>query len=261
MAKDEVVTRVRRKTAVARPKAAKASAAKPAAGGEVPRAPKREKVASSRAGNPLMSGQSNLRLRLKEQKQNFIQSQILEVAAELIAARGFRAVTIDDISATLGYSKSVIYYYLESKNDILWRIFRKITDSYFESLNKIVSTDDSPEIKLREIVRLHATNVMTYRAWTAIYQREEVELDEDQQKQVIREKREYDAAIERVYSDGVKSGILKDIPVHIAVAGLMGACNSIQTWYNPEGPTGVAEIAQHYVDLLADGFLVHPSKS
>lgn len=201
-----------------------------------------------------VNGKGNLRSKLKEQKQNFIQGQILEVAAELIAASGFRAVTIDDISATLGFSKSVIYYYLESKNDILWRIFTRIYESYFASLAQIAKTDSDPDTKLYEIVRLHATNVMTHRAWTAISLRDEPELDEKQRRQIARQKREYDATIEEIYRDGVSKGMFIDVPAHIAVAGLLGACNSIHTWYNPEGELSAAEIAAYYADLLANGF-------
>lgn len=208
---------------------------------------------------PGLPGHANLRNRLKEQKQNFVQEQILQVAAELIAAGGFRAVTIDDISATLGFSKSVVYYYLTSKNDILWRIFSRIYETYFEALNRITRMDASPEKKINEIVRLHATNVMTYRAWTAISIREEAELEEDQRKQVVRLKREYDAAIEEIYREGVDRGVFIDIPPHIAVNALMGACNSIYTWYNPEGALSAAEIVEHYANLLTNGYRVRES--
>lgn len=201
-----------------------------------------------------LNGKDNLRSKLKEQKQNFIQGQILEVAAELISASGFRAVTIDDISTALGFSKSVIYYYLKSKNDILWRIFARIYESYFASLAEITKSDASPDTKLYEIVRLHATNVMTHRAWTAISLRDEPELDDKQRQQIARQKREYDAAIEEIYRNGVAKGVFIDVPAHIAVAGLLGACNSIHTWYNPDGELGAAEIAAHYAELLANGF-------
>lgn len=203
---------------------------------------------------PGFSVHANLRSKLKEQKQNFVQEQILHVAAELISTGGFRAVTIDDISATLGFSKSVIYYYLSSKNDILWRIFSRIYETYFEALNKITGMAADPETKMKEIVRLHATNVMTYRAWTAISIREEAELEEDQRRQILRQKREYDAAVEDIYSDGVTQGVFIDIPPHIAVTALLGACNSLYTWYNPEGSLSAAEIAEHYANLLTNGY-------
>lgn len=205
---------------------------------------------------PGLPGHANLRSKLKEQKQNFVQEQILQVAAELIAAGGFRAVTIDDISATLGFSKSVIYYYLTSKNDILWRIFSRIYETYFEALNKITGMDADPDKKMKEIVRTHATNVMTYRAWTAISIREQAELEEDQRRQIVRLKREYDAAIEDIYREGVAQGIFVDIPPHLAVNALMGTCNSLYTWYNPEGALSAAEIAEHYANLLTNGYRV-----
>lgn len=205
---------------------------------------------------PTLPGHANLRSKLKEQKQNFVQEQILQVAAELIAAGGFRAVTIDDISATLGFSKSVIYYYLTSKNDILWRIFSRIYETYFAALNQITRMDADPDKKLKEIVRTHATNVMTYRAWTAISIREQAELEESQRRQIIRLKRDYDAAIEDIYREGAGQGIFVDIPPHIAVNALMGACNSLYTWYNPEGPLSAAEIAEHYANLLTNGYRV-----
>jgi TetR/AcrR family transcriptional regulator, cholesterol catabolism regulator len=208
-----------------------------------------------------LPGHANLRSKLKEQKQSFVQEQILQVAAELIAAGGFRAVTIDDISATLGFSKSVIYYYLNNKNDILWRIFSRIYETYFEALNKITGMEADPVTKMKEIVRLHATNVMTYRAWTAISIREEAELEEDQRKQIIHKKREYDAAIEDIYREGVKQGVFVDIPPFIAVNALMGTCNSLYTWYNPEGALSAAEIADHFATLLTDGYQVRASVS
>lgn len=227
---------------------------------EAPVQPKRARGRPRSVNRPkAVSGASNLRSKLKQQKQSFVQEEILQAAAELIAARGFRAVTIDDISASLGFTKSVIYYYLNSKNDILWRIFTRIYESYFESLNCITDMDADPDTKLCEIVRLHASNVMTYRAWTAISIREESELDEKQRRKVNRQKRQYDATVEAIYSEGVAQGIFLDIPPHLAVAGLLGACNSIYTWYNPDGPLSAEEIAGHYANLLANGFRVSAS--
>lgn len=208
---------------------------------------------------PGLPGQANLRSKLKEQKLAFVQEQILQVAAELIAVGGFRAVTIDDISAALGFSKTVIYYYLTSKNDILWRIFSRIYDTYFEALKKITDMDADPDTKMKEIVRLHATNVMTYRAWTAISMREEAELEENQRRQIIRLKREYDSAIEDIYREGVSAGVFVDIPPTIAVNALMGACNSLYTWYHPEGALSAKEIAEYYVNLLTNGYRVRVS--
>jgi TetR/AcrR family transcriptional regulator, cholesterol catabolism regulator len=74
------------------------------------------------------NGSSSVRGRIKEQKAALIQEEILIAAARLIASRGFRAVTVDDISAEMGFTKSIVYYYMKNKNEILWRIFEKIDE-------------------------------------------------------------------------------------------------------------------------------------
>lgn len=194
------------------------------------------------------------RSRLKEQKQTFVQEEILHAAATLIATRGFRAVTMDDISASMGFTKSVVYYYLKSKNDILWRIFSRMYESYFESITQITEMSEDPDMKLVAIIRQHALNVMKNRDWTAIYFREEAELDERQRREIARKKRQYDAVIEDIYCEGVERGMFLDIPPHIAVAGILGSCNWLYTWYNPEGPVSADMIADYYAVLLANGF-------
>lgn len=69
---------------------------------------------------------TNLREELKARKQAYVQDEIIAAAARLFAERGIRAVTIDDIASSLGYTKSVVYYYFKNKNQVLWEIFNRI---------------------------------------------------------------------------------------------------------------------------------------
>jgi AcrR family transcriptional regulator len=196
------------------------------------------------------------REQLKAKKQAYVQDEILSSAVSLFAERGFRAVTIDDIASNLGYTKSVVYYYFKSKNEILWQIFTRIYDTYFEMISSISATDLPPEEALRKIIIGHAMNVMERREWTAIYFREESELDEKQRKLMLNRKREYDATIEKVYQAGVEKGAFRDIPPHVAVTGILGMCNWLYTWYSDKGPITATEIAEYYVSMLTKGYLV-----
>lgn len=53
---------------------------------------------------------------------------------------------------------------------------------------------------------------MERKDWTAIYFRDESELDERQRRQVLKKKRQYDAMLEEIYESGVENGSFKDIP-------------------------------------------------
>ncbi|ACC73930.1 TetR/AcrR family transcriptional regulator [Paraburkholderia caribensis] len=195
------------------------------------------------------------REQLKAKKQAYVQDEIIASAVALFAERGFRAVTIDDIASNLGYTKSVVYYYFESKNEILWQIFNRIYDSYLGMVSAIVEKQLPPEAALKEIIMGHAMMVMERRDWTAIYNREESELDEKQRKVYDQRRREYDGRIKEIYNDGVEKGVFRDVPANIAIAGILGMCNWLYRWYSEKGPIPAADIAGYYVDILTNGFM------
>jgi AcrR family transcriptional regulator len=194
------------------------------------------------------------RAELKAKKQAYVQDEILAAAARLFAERGYRAVTIDDIGSSLDYTKSVVYYYFKSKNEILWQIFVRIYDSYFEGITAIRARNLLPAEAMALIIRKHALNVMEKREWTAIYFREENELTDQQRREIAKKKRQYDAMIEEVYEAGMESGVFRRMPKHIAVSGLLGMCNWLYVWYKEQGAFSAEEIADCCAGLLANGY-------
>jgi AcrR family transcriptional regulator len=191
---------------------------------------------------------------LKERKQAQVREEILRVAARLIAERGYRGVSIDDIATALGFTKSAVYYYFDNKAQILWQIFEDIYDGYMRMVTEIRDLDLTPREAMGRIIHQHAMWVMERREWTAIYFREEGELSEAQRQVIRRRKREYDAVIEDIYAAGAGSGIFADIPPHIAVSGILGMCNWLHVWFSEKGHSSADEIARHYAQLLAHGY-------
>jgi TetR/AcrR family transcriptional regulator, cholesterol catabolism regulator len=196
------------------------------------------------------------RQELKARKQAYVQDEILLSAVSLFARRGFRAVTIDDIASNLGYTKSVVYYYFRSKSEILWQVFARNYDDYFRMISSVTDQGLGPKETLARLITEHALHVMQRPEWNAIYYRDESELDEKQRRQMSMRKREYDAKLELLYAEGVEAGEFRDVPPGIAVRAILGMCNSLYTWFKPEGALPAAVIAQHYVTMLMDGFAV-----
>ena len=201
-----------------------------------------------------VKAKTNTRAEIAAKKQSYVQDEIVGAAARLFAERGYRAVTIDDIAVSIGYTKSVIYYYFDSKNEILWQIFLRIYESYFRAVESIRDQGLAPELALAQVIKRHAMNVMGKREWTAIYFREESELDESQRRQIARKKRQYDAVIEEIYDAGVAAGVFRQMPAHIAVSGILGMCNWLYVWYKEEGAFSAVQIADHYASLLSEGY-------
>ena len=191
---------------------------------------------------------------IASRKQAFVREEILSSATSLFAERGYRAVSIDDIAANLGYTKSVVYYYFPSKNEILWQLFQRTFDTFFKSAEAIRNENLVQDVVLAKMLRLHAVNVMKYRETTAIWNRDESELEPQQRRQVRRMKRDYDAMFESVYAEGVSKGLFRDMPVHVAVGGMLGMSNWLYNWFDASGPLTAEQIADHFTTLLSCGY-------
>jgi len=196
---------------------------------------------------------ATVRADIASRKQAFVREEILASATGLFSERGYRAVTIDDIAANLGYTKSVVYYYFKSKNEILWQIISRIFDGFLQKILAIKELNLPPQEALPKMVRQHALSVMENPQWTSIFNKEEPELDSTQRRQVRRMKRDYDALFESVYEDGVAKGLFRNIPSHVVVGGAIGMCNWLYVWYDPSGALSADEIADYYASILSSG--------
>jgi AcrR family transcriptional regulator len=195
-----------------------------------------------------------VRADIASRKHAFVREEILAAATNLFAERGYQAVTVDDVAAGLGYTKSVVYYYFKSKNEILWQIINQIFDSFLQKILIIREEKLRPDAALARMIQRHAMSTMENPKQTCVFNREETALDPNQRREIRRMKREYDAIFEAVYADGVAKGLFREIPPHIVIGGALGMCNWLYVWYDPAGSLTADEIADHFTSILANGW-------
>lgn len=193
-------------------------------------------------------------LSIKEKTQEMVRREILQQAAELFAARGFRATTLDQVAQAVGFTKPALYHYFANKQALLWGIFETSWQRYFEKAEEVARSDLPPRERFRRMIYTHIEQVIQGGPFTTIYFRDEVELTDDRRVLLKQKKRAYDALFEQVYTAGVAAGVFRDFHPHAIVSGILGACNSLHTWYRPSGPVTADEISEQYVELLAGGY-------
>jgi TetR/AcrR family transcriptional regulator, cholesterol catabolism regulator len=186
-------------------------------------------------------GSSSVRGRIKEQKAALIQEEILIAAARF--------------SAEMGFTKSIVYYYMKNKNEILWRIFEKIDETYANGLDDALLSGGSVVEQLSKVMGMHCMNVLSHLDWSTIYNRDLNELIDEQRTTVEENRRQYNRRIRSLYEEGVRLGHFRAAPPIIAVSCLIGACNWPYTWFNPKGKLTAEEIAEGYAKQLIHGVL------
>lgn len=75
--------------------------------------------------------------------------QILDAAAAVFAEKGVHESRMDDIVEKSGLSKGSLYWYFESKDEILLGIFERMFDREFVELEKLAGVDESSSERIR----------------------------------------------------------------------------------------------------------------
>ena len=181
--------------------------------------------------------------------------RIMHAAIKLFGQNGYNATTLSQVATVVGMTQPGLYYYYSSKREILRDII-KFSDEYLEiCLSRIMSLPLDPYEKLRqlinELVKINAENSALFR----IQQRERRNLLKKDRDFVIDKERKIISNFENVYEQVVKSSRLKGRPCRVTVMLILGLCNSIIFWYNPNGSIKPDELAQLAWALITERIL------
>ena len=99
---------------------------------------------SSKAGSPFSRGAQHQAKR----------AAILSRAAKLFNTKGARSTTLADVANKLGLTKTSLYYYVRTKEDLIFQCYQSALAKLHQSLDEVeAETDDSLERVLRAMER------------------------------------------------------------------------------------------------------------
>ena len=119
--------------------------------------------------------------------------QIIEVAAQLFAERGFNGVSIYDIGSAMGISGPALYKHFASKDALLAEMLIGISERLLSEGNRRAdaSAADGPDAVLRALVEWHVEFALTFPALITVQFRDLKSLSERDRHTVRRLQRSY----------------------------------------------------------------------
>lgn len=178
---------------------------------------------------------------------------ILEHAAKLYAERGFLGASIADLGRMCNSSKSLIYHYYGSKEDILFDVMHSHVKALLDAAERVIGRDLKPGEKL------HALTQEFMHLYVGAASRHKVLLNE--LARLAPKERETVVRVQRRLID-----IVQDLLVAIrpelgkrpalkrpAAMLYFGMINWTHTWLDPEGRADPTRVATLAVNLFLDG--------
>ncbi len=182
--------------------------------------------------------------------------EIIEASVRLFNQKSYSATSVQDIAEALGVTKAALYYYVTSKEQILYEIFDQTMTTAEARLNKLMKEDMSVVERIRNIVFNHIMAVFDEAPNIAIFFTEKAHLSAENLIAINTRRRCYEEQIAEVFIKGVAEGVLKkDLEVLPTVYALLGMCNWLYHWYDPNGRLKPDELAGHYADMILNGIL------
>lgn len=186
--------------------------------------------------------------------RNDRRSQIIDVSTSLFREKGYHATSLDDIADRIGFTKPAIYYYFDSKEDILFTIVDAIVDRALERMKAITQSDDSPTAKLHDLLVANTRAVLESLDANTVFYNERGLLSPAREKAIREREREYTRVVRQIYIDGVEAGEFIDLPPTVATSTLLGASIWSYRWFDAEGSRSTDEIAEDIATLLMNGY-------
>jgi TetR/AcrR family transcriptional regulator, cholesterol catabolism regulator len=179
--------------------------------------------------------------------------EIMEASVKLFAKKGYHATSISDISEAVGLGRGALYYYITSKEDLLWEIHNWRVDPLLEATIQLEQQPLTPEEKLRAVSRQLIETITMYLPYMIVFYREMGALSPERFAKLVEKRRAYEDSIERILREGVRRGDWEIENPRMCVLAFLGMYNWTFQWYNPQGPMKPDEIADNFFQLFLNG--------
>lgn len=178
---------------------------------------------------------------------------IVDAAARLFAERGYHATGTAELCLAVGLGKGSLYYYVESKENLLYLIHERVMGQVFDTAARIAGLEEPAAERLRQLGHEQISVIARYPDHVWVFLHEFRALTGERAAQFTASRRRYERSIEKILRDGVDSGEFVIDDVHLAALGWLGMHNYTYIWFQPGKRLTATRLAAAFYDLFIQG--------
>jgi len=175
---------------------------------------------------------------------------VIRAAGEAFRRRGYHNTSVTEIAKVLGLTKTALYYYVKSKEEILFECHIMVYDAFDECLTEHKGKGETGLSELStifsELVKLLTRDGLSLLTDVS-------SLSGQWQKNVMARRGKIEARITKIVKRGMNDGSIRKADPQLTVFFFMGALNWLNAWYAPEGRIGGDLIAEQFTAQMRNG--------
>jgi AcrR family transcriptional regulator len=175
----------------------------------------------------------------------------VDKAARLFADEGFHGTSISDIAAACGTSKSLLYHYYASKEDILFDAMHGHVKALLDIAEDVATRKLPPDQKLRALTQRFMVLYLDAAARQRVLVNELRHLPATQRKTIVGIQRRLIGIVEETLTT-LRPDLVPALRRPAAML-YFGMINWMHTWLDPKGAAKPTRIADLAVTTFLDG--------
>lgn len=184
--------------------------------------------------------------------------EIIEAAASIFHEKGYDATSMQDVADAVGILKGSLYYYVDSKEDLLFAIIEDFLDEVVSNAEEVRASDGDPADRLAALLTGHILLLTCRSVGASVLYGELRSLERlmtgPRRQRFLERRSRYEDYIQELITGGQALGVFsKAFDPKTISYGIFWMMNSILQWYRPEGGLSPEEIADQYVQLIMWG--------
>jgi AcrR family transcriptional regulator len=177
---------------------------------------------------------------------------VIRTAAREFNRRGFHNTSLDDIAAALNVTKPTVYYYVASKEQLLFECFLAGLEPIRAAFDEAGRRDAPARERLAEVLRRYAAAIASEYGWCMV-RAEDQDLGASLSGHIKALKSEIDQGIRRLLVEGMRDGSIAPCDPKMTAFAFAGALNWIAHWYRDNQALTPREIGDAFVQLFERG--------
>ncbi len=180
---------------------------------------------------------------------------IYRKAAEIFHAKGFDATSMDDLARALEATKAGLYYYIESKDDLLFGIMDWAMDRLDQEVIAPARAEADPERRVRLIIRRHGRELLGGARDISILCDEVAALTPKHRRHILKRMRAYFDLVRGTFDQMKAAGRLRDVDTTVATFNLFGMLMWLPRWYRKKGRLSPDQVLDELTEVALGGLL------
>jgi AcrR family transcriptional regulator len=181
---------------------------------------------------------------------------IIDAAAQIFHDQGYAETSVHDIAESVGILKGSLYYYIKSKEDLLFKVLSDVHDGFRDIVTRTEAMDAPAIDRLRYYVQEHVMYNTRNVTKMAVFYHDYRSLSEERLVEILERRGFYERYLRDLIGEAQAEGSVDpDLNPKLAAFTLFGMMNWVYHWYRASGSWTPPQIGAQVAAMAVDGLV------